>query len=165
MKLVIVTQENLELAVSIQNEIFPEEDGRQNFMEFLNKDPYRKEQIYWIVYNDEIPIGVSGLYSYHEYSSVAWLGWFGILEKYRNKSYGSKVLDMTEIEAKKRGYTSFRLYTNIGENEEAIKLYTKRKMLRENYTNEKEIKKVTDTTIIFSKSLDGKDIELWNINS
>ena len=34
---------NLELACEIQNKIFLEEDARQNFIEQINKDPYRKE--------------------------------------------------------------------------------------------------------------------------
>lgn len=65
---------NLELACKIQNELFPEEDGRQNFIEQINNDPYRKEQDYYIVYFEEEPIGVTGIYSYHEYPESAWLG-------------------------------------------------------------------------------------------
>ena len=38
-----VTKNNLELAVSIQNRIFQDEDGRQNYIEGINKDPYRKK--------------------------------------------------------------------------------------------------------------------------
>ena len=40
---------------------------------------------YYIVFHNDIPIGVTGIYSYHEYPDDAWLGWFGILDKYRNK--------------------------------------------------------------------------------
>ena len=57
---------NLELACEIQNKIFPEEDARQNFIEQLNKDPYRKEMDYYIVYTENVPIGVTGIYSYNE---------------------------------------------------------------------------------------------------
>ena len=57
-----IDQENLELACQIQNKIFPEEDARQNFIEQINKDPYRKEIDYYIVYFENMPIGVTGIY-------------------------------------------------------------------------------------------------------
>lgn len=57
---------NLELACEIQNKIFPEEDARRNFIEQINKDPYRKEMDYYIVYTENVPIGVTGIYSYNE---------------------------------------------------------------------------------------------------
>lgn len=57
---------NLELACEIQNKIFPEEDARRNFIEQINKDPYRKEMNYYIVYTENVPIGVTGIYSYNE---------------------------------------------------------------------------------------------------
>ena len=106
-----IEQENLELACQIQNKIFPEEDARQNFIEQINKDPYRKEMDYYIVYFENTPIGVTGIYSYNEYPEDAWLGWFGILEEYRNKGYGGIVLDKTIELARKKGYTKLRLYT------------------------------------------------------
>lgn len=37
-----VTYDNLELAVRIQNSIFPLEDGRANYIEGITNDPYRK---------------------------------------------------------------------------------------------------------------------------
>ena len=97
-----ITYDNLELACKIQNEIFPEEDARQNFIEQIENDPYRKELDYYIAYVDDEPIGVTGIYSYHEYPIDAWLGWFGILEKYRNNGYGAITLDKT-IQLAKEG--------------------------------------------------------------
>ena len=61
MKFEKITYDNLELACKIQNTIFPEEDARQNFIEQINQDPYRKEQDYSIVYVDNEPIGVTGI--------------------------------------------------------------------------------------------------------
>lgn len=90
-----ITHDNLELACKIQNEIFPEEDARENFVEQINNDPYRKEMDYKIVYIDDESVGVTGIYSYHEYPNDAWLGWFGIINKYRNKGYGKATLEKT----------------------------------------------------------------------
>lgn len=67
LKYVEIEIDNYDLAVKIQNAIFPLEDGRQNYMEGITNDPYRKEIINYIVYDNEVPVGVVGLYSYNEY--------------------------------------------------------------------------------------------------
>ena len=91
-----VDSDNLELAVNIQNTIFPLEDGRENYIEGINNDPYRKEMVNYIAYDGKIPIGVVGLYAYNEYPFDAWLSWFGVLENHREKGYGSKMFDFFE---------------------------------------------------------------------
>lgn len=37
-----ITRKNLNLASEIQNKIFPEEDGTQNFIDCIEQNPYRK---------------------------------------------------------------------------------------------------------------------------
>ena len=157
-----ITKDNLELAVKVQNNIFPEEDGRENYIEAINKDPYRRELIFWLVYDKDEPVGVSGLYSYYEYKDDAWLGWFGVLPDKRNKGYGWKILDHFEDYARKQGYKAVRLYTSEEDNKEAIKLYTKRGMIKEKYNNKDEDKEVIKSTYIFSKSLTEEPVEKWN---
>jgi len=157
-----ISNENLNLACKIQNEIFPEEDGSQNFIEQLNKDSYRKEQDYYIVYLNDEPIGVTGIYSYHEYPDDAWLGWFGILEKYRNNGYGGIVLDKTIELAKEKKYTKFRLYTDEFATS-AHKLYKSRALIDEVYENEDDKDQYFDAKIyIYSLSLTDEPIDLWN---
>lgn len=79
---------------------------------------------YYIVYLENIPIGVTGIYSYNEYPEDAWLGWFGILEEYRNNGYGGIILDKTIELARKKdmqnlGYIQMNMpnqlinYTNL----------------------------------------------------
>ena len=73
-----INQENLNLACEVQNKIFPEEDARQNFIEQINKDPYRKEMDYYIVYehiesyiqDTQIPIYRSLSQCYRESSNL-----------------------------------------------------------------------------------------------
>ena len=43
-----VNKDNLEIAVKIQNEIFPLENGRENYIEGITNDPYRKEMTNYI---------------------------------------------------------------------------------------------------------------------
>lgn len=154
--------DNLELICKIQNTIFPLEDGRQNFIEQINKATYRKEQDYYIVYLENEPIGVTGIYSYHEYPDDAWLGWFGILKEYRHKGYGGIVLDKTMELSKEKGYKNFRLYTDEFA-KSAHKLYRSRGLIEELYDNKEDKDKYIDATIyIYSCSLTDNPIDLWN---
>lgn len=157
-----ITNENLELACEIQNSIFPEEDARENFIEQVNKDPYRKELDYYIVYIDENPIGVTGIYAYHEYPDDAWLGWFGILKEYRHNGYGGAVLDKTIELAREKGYKNFRLYTDEYA-KSAHKLYESRGLIGELYDNQDDKIEGFDGDIyVYSISLIGEEIDLWN---
>ncbi len=160
-KYVEVGSNNLEVAVKIQNTIFPLEDGRQNYIEGITNDPYRKEMVNYIVYDNEIPIGVVGLYSYNEYPSDAWLSWFGVLQKYRQKGYGSKIFDFFEELALKKGYTSIRVYTD-DKFDKAISLYEKKRMIKEFYKNVLEGEEINNGTIIYSKSLTKEHTKKWN---
>jgi len=161
-KFIKITNDNLELACKIQNTIFPEEDARENFIEQIKKDPYRKEMDYYIVYRDIIPVGVTGIYSYNEYPNDAWLGWFGILEAFRQKGYGGIVLDKTIELAREKGYKDFRLYTDEYA-KSAHKLYESRGMIRELYDNKDDKDEYFIADIfIYSVSLTNEPISLWN---
>ena len=156
-------KENIDLAIKIQNEIFPNEDASYNYYEFINKIPYRKELIYWLVYDKNKLIGISGLYSILEYPEDAWLGWYGVIEKERNKGYGIKILEDFERISKQKGYKNIRLYTEE-ENKNAISVYKKFGMVCEKYKNknEKYYDSYLSNSLIFSKSLTNEKCELWN---
>lgn len=115
----------------------------------------------YIVYNGEIPIGVVGLYSYNEYPSDAWLSWYGVIDKYRNKGLGSKIFDFFKELALQKGYSCIRVYTS-SEFDIAIGLYEKKGMIKEYYNNELESDEINKETIIYSKSLTGEITTKWN---
>ena len=115
----------------------------------------------YIVYDNEIPIGVVGLYSYNEYPSDAWLSWFGVLQEFRQKGYGSKIFDFFEELALEKNYSSIRVYTD-DEFDKAILFYEKKRMLKEFYKNVLESEEINKETIIYSKSLTKKQTEKWN---
>ena len=157
-----LTYDNLDIATKIQNEIFPEEDGRTNYLEAIEKDSYRKEMEYYIAYVNDKPVGVTGLYVYHEYPTDAWLGRFGVLEKYRNHGYGGKILDKTISLAKDKGYKNFRLYTDEYA-KDAHKLYSSRGLIKELYDNPDDKDLYIEADIyIYSKSLTDSPVSLWN---
>lgn len=158
----IVTKENIDLATKIQNTIFPNENGRKNFLDSIGEHSYRKELKFWIVYDEDTPIGITGLYSYHEYPTDAFLGWFGVLPEARGKGFGSQMFDNFENTARNSGYENIRLYTDELDNYEATKLYYKKGMISEEYTNEKDNIHAVSKILIFSKSIINKPTEKWN---
>lgn len=157
-----LSEDNLDLITKIQNEIFPQESAAQNYIEALEKNPYRRELSNWLVFNGKKPIGVVGCYSYHEYPLTAWLGWFGVLKEERGKKFGSTIFHFWIDYAKRSGYTEARLYTDKVSNKDVLGFYKHEGMIEEEYLNTSESSEVTDTTLIFSLSLTDKSIEKWN---
>ena len=75
----------------------------------------------WIIYQDDILVGVCGLYSLKETIDELWLGWFGILPEYRNMNIGSEVL--TEIKRKSIGFGSKRIYSYVDKEGRPLPFY------------------------------------------
>ena len=111
---------------------------------------------YYIAYIDDQEVGITGIYRYQK--DEAWLGWFGILPKYRKKGYGKMLLEETMKLAEKLGYKTMRLYTDKKENDKAIKLYEKSGFVGEKYLAEK----LSYDCWIYSKSLYNDKAKLWN---
>ncbi len=165
MEFVLVDFSNYKKAIEIQNEIFPEEDGTINILASLDRDlfiektgmDYVDDHVkYFIVYDNNEEIGITGLYYYDNES--AWLPWFGVLPDKRRKSYGKNMLLKTMDIAKQKGFKTMRLYTDRVENSNAIKLYEKMGFVGEKYSAEK----LTYDCYIYSKSLCDRQVELWN---
>lgn len=156
-----VTKQNIKIAIKIQKAIFPEEDGTKNLLDSLGKHEYRKELIWWIAFHNEKPIGIIGLYAYHEYPEDAFMGWYGVIANARKKGFGGKMFDFFEKQAKKKKYKNIRLYTDDLENNEATKLYYKKGMISEEYKNKKDNINSKGKILIFSKSLTENPTKKW----
>ena len=167
MNLVIkkVDATNLQQAIDLQKTLFPHDNGANDLRRAVNQelDDWRNIWEYYIGYIDETPVGITGIYDYKEYPSDAWLGWFGVLSKYRRKGIGQQLFNTIKQKAKELGYDNFRLYTNNYDNADAINLYTKQNMTQEKYDNPDD-KNFLDAgrTFVFSISLDGTDVQKWN---
>ncbi len=69
-------------------------------------------------------IGICGLYSLHPGSTdQLWLGWFGVLDEYRNKNLGTLVLNQLEEKAIKENCTELCVY--IDKNKKPLNFYHK----------------------------------------
>ncbi len=158
---IVVNKENIDLAIKIQNIIFPDEDGKKDLLDSIGKHSY-KELVWWIMYYENEPTGIVGLYSFNKYPDDAFMGWYGILPNVRGKGYGEESFDFFEEYARKHGYKNIRLYTDDVINFEATKLYYKKGMISEEYRNPKDIIFSKGKIVIFSKSLTDNLVKKWN---
>lgn len=157
---------NFPLAITVQKEIFPEEDGSLNILASLDRDlfnnltslDYIDDHIkYYLAYNKNAPVGITGFYYYPDYKEEMWLAWFGVIPKYRNKGYAMEILNWSISKAKNDGKKVLRLYTDAIENADAIKLYKKTGFEGIKYTSEI----LPYDCYIYSKNLTDENI-IWD---
>lgn len=143
MEFIEITMKNVLEATNVQMEIFGVKDCAYlcYIQHIRNQDPP-----YYIVKENNEVIGISGIYVEPFEPDTAWLGWFGVKSNFRNKGYGTKILNKTIEIARENGYKNFRLYTDVV-NPNAHRLYDKVMDYCEEY-NEPNFK-----VLIYSKSL------------
>ena len=164
LKSVLITENNLDLAINIQREIFPRENGKANFLESFDEQkllPSKLSKEYFLVYKDTNPIGLWGHYCLQEKNEV-WLGWFGVVQKERKHGYGTTIFKIFESWAKDNGFDTIRLYTDEVDNAIACKLYEKMGMIKEYYKNKNDLCEDIGNIVIYSKSLKQNPVKLWN---
>lgn len=165
----LITSDNIQLGIQIQNLIFPMEDGSELYkLSIIGSKDYPILK-YFLVYdsismNEENIVGVSGIYTYRDYPSDAWLAYYGVLEKKRNKGYGFQMLLDFEEYAKENNFKTIRLFTNKLLFPKAFEIYKKFGFIYEKYTNfpKKLDDIIMDNEYVFSKSLNDEKVELWN---
>ena len=158
-KQVRITEQNLIFAAQVQHTLFPECSAWENYNESVRN---LSSNEYYLLYLDEVCIGISGIYQYPSDPASAWLGWFGILPAYRRYGYGSEALGIFEQTARDRGFAYARLYTDRYNNEAAITFYTANGYSGEIYDNPDDPAAFQYPIFVFSKSLTGDPVPPWN---
>lgn len=155
-----VQKNNLEIAYQIQKKIFPDSpDALHMKMSVLENVPHFK---FWIVYLDNSPIGISGIYTVNSDSESIWLNWFGILPCFRRQGFGKKMLLKTiEKCLELKCFRYFRLHTSQYYNPNALPLYNEVMDIKEIYNNESD-ENFNNTALVYSLSLDGTPVPLWD---
>lgn len=157
-----IDKDNLKIVAKLQYEIFPTSSAYSVYKAKVTGN-YKNLYIGYIAYVENEPIGVTGIYEIPEYPDTVWLSWFGLKEEYRKLGYGKQILDYTIKIAKKYNKKYLRLYTFEIFNKEAQDFYKRNMDLGEYYFNEKEHKEIYEgKPKIFSKSLCGEKVDLWN---
>lgn len=165
LKYIPMNEDNIFDMVKTQMEIFPSECGyfQYNYALKCGKDYWK----YWLVYDDNDIVAITGLYSDFEITETnsIWLGWFGVRPKYRKQKIGTKVLKFTIDEAykltEKYPIKYFRLYTSIDENATAQLLYKKVMDFCEEYNNPNDFN-YNNTCRIWTKLLFNDKKVKWN---
>ena len=165
MELIFVDKNNYKDAIAVQRKIFPNENGTLNILASLDREMFmEKTGIYYVddhvkyylaKVNNEY-VGITGIYYYD--LDNAWLAWFGIIDEYRNKGLGKKLLRKTLEITASMNFKSMRLYTSFLDNQDAIKMYEKEGFIGEKYIAEK----LSYDCRIYSKSLVSDTVDLWN---
>lgn len=154
-----ITEENIAFALRIQEELFPGESARANYEDGL--DPASGYE-YYLICEDGVCAGVTGLYAYPEDPDSAWLGWFGIRKCFRRRGLGSQALRLFERAAASKGYRFARLYTDEEDNAAAIAFYSANGYVSEPYRNAGDPACQKYKTLIFSKPLGDGELVPWN---
>ncbi len=167
MKFIKIDWSNYQIAIKLQREIFPRENGSLNILASLDFDLFEKftgqkypdEKLsYWLAQNDEKEIvGLTGLYVRTKEEKEAWLGWFGVKQEFRGQGYGQEILTWTIRQARKQKFNTLRLYTDAVDNYSATLLYQKLGFRGEKY----EIENLPYDAWIYSLSLTADKVSLW----
>ena len=157
-----ITESNIDDALQIQKELFPGESARTNYEESL-EDSSGYE--YYLIHENGVCVGTTGLYRYPEDPDSAWLGWFGIRESCRRRHLGSEALKMFEQMAASKGFRFARIYTDAVHNDAAISFYKTNGYICEPYLNPQDPACMKYPTVIFSKALTDEAPVPWNSRS
>ena len=159
LKYEILSLENLDIAFKIQKDTWPDEpDYEDLYDKAVNTDD---DNCFFIVYDNDILVGITGVDVYDKYKDTIWLDWFTILPEHRRKGYGEKVLlDTINYCKSLNKFESFRIDTTYYENRPALVLYDKIMQLKETYTIE-DTEKDKNNFMIYSYGLNGK-LKAWN---
>ena len=153
-----ITKHNLNVAVQIQAELFPDYSARKNYEESLDDAAVCE---YHLLYEDDTCVGITGLYYYPGDHDNAWLGWFGTRKPFRRQQLGSTAMRLFEEMAVDRGYQYARLYTDAEDNDAAIAFYKTNGYTCEVYENEEDPASMKYKVLIFSKALGEKGLVPW----
>lgn len=157
-----ICSDNIVLAAKIQYKIFPNSSAYLKYLKEIKDN--NDLPISFLVYYKNIPIGVVGLYVIPVYKDTIWLSWFGVLEKYRHKGFGSQILKDIIVMAKQYNKNFLRLFTYEVWNQEAQAFYKKHMEIEEYYTNSEDDQ--YDIQVgkckIFGYSLCKDKIDYWN---
>ena len=158
-----ISENNIRVASKIQYEIFPNSSAYLKYLkEIQNKT--LDLPVDFLIFENDIPIGVVGLYEISKYKDTIWLSWFGVVEDYRYKGYGSQIFEDILNEAKKYNKDFLRLFTYEIWNYEAQDFYKKHMQIEEYYTNKDDDQYDINQgkCKIYGYSLCNKPIDYWN---
>jgi len=165
MRYELIDKNNLILATRVQLEIFPKESAYYCYKKSIEDN--HKHLKYYLVYKENVIVGITGLYISNDCNDSVWLGWYGVLENYRLHGFGKQILLDTiglakEWSKQDNNIKFLRLYTSERDNSVAQILYKKQMDIVERYNNPNDVN-YDNTCLIYSKSLyDDIEVSKWD---
>ena len=118
-----ITAANLERAIETARQIFPSEIHAEGFWpEVAYKMAIEENNprfAYYLAFNCESVVGITGHYPPAGGKPQIWLGWFGVLPNKRRKGYGSEILKATCQTVAAFGVSELNLYSRDQDEEPA----------------------------------------------
>ena len=102
----LLTLENYQTVLSIKHLLFPESKSDVDYEKYFNDNSHCG---YFLVKVDNEPCGITGWYDFDGQNIHAFMGWFGVLTKFRKKGIGRKILEFTINRVKDRNFNYFRV--------------------------------------------------------
>lgn len=158
LKLIEVDYDNMNLAIELQTEIFPNEKSPEQIKTGI-KEGVPKNYIALI---NNTAVGIVGYYFIEEYPDCVFLNWFGVLPNFRCKGYGAKILNSFIEQCKNLPHKYLIAYTGKEENKVAIEFYKKMGFEVRDYNNQQDIKElknigIKNDFVVICKKLKTKD--------
>ena len=163
LKMVLITKENVNEALAVFHRIFswiPKE--ADPYTGVLNGQMAETKARYYMVYDGENIVGITGFYIVPEDPESAFLGWFGVVPEMRRYHYGSKIIRLHEEELRRLGYKYSRLYTEAENNDATRGFYERNGYEAEAYDCPKEPARMKGVIVTYSKSLGDWPLIPWN---
>ncbi len=162
-----VTHDNLDLLLRLQHSVWPDSAVDEDYINNVDY-PDDTSNVTWIIYRDEIPIGLTGVFTFdpdesgYDRGDSIWMDWFAILPEYRGQGFGKQALFDTINYCRNLGqYRYFRLDTTDRPGRPAVHLYDQVMPLREEYTAERPADPHFEY-LIYSCSLGDWPVKPWN---
>ena len=90
LKYEILNLKDLDIAFKIQKETWPDDPDYNDLYDKATNT--KDDNCFFLVYDKNTLIGITGIEIYDKYPDTVWLVWFAILPEYRRIGYGEKVL-------------------------------------------------------------------------
>lgn len=155
-----LNQDNIQYAIEIQHKIFGSLDASKDYEAFVNGE---NDYNYFLVYDGDTCIGVSGIYHIGQDYENAWLGWFGILPEKRRNALGSDALRLVDETARDLGFRTMRVLISDDEVfDGAQKFFKCNGYHKEEYKTPRDPESLKKNYYIFSKNLFQEPLEMWD---
>lgn len=154
-----VDQSNIETAIRIQNEIFKQDCSNEIIAAANNLN----NNEFYLIIEDEKPIGIFELYKFVSNKDTLWINWFGIIKSYRHRGFANMTLKHIEKIADSNVIRTFVSKSN----KPACRLFDFNNFRVESYLNNKDKLSVVfmsrkSEILIFSKKIGNETYKNWD---